>query len=516
MHVIDTHGETTANSEMTLGVVNENGERQNHKPFKFRPVGEETENEHQATEEERAEWEPVEDLLARKIETELHRLDPTRTPSPDSLAADRVASLSKGEKASARILELKRKQQSCAEMRAKYNESFNILSGLTKHIDLVSTYLEKSEVDLAHLENIESKSVQLGTMTANLTNKCQEMQATIDEQNKQISLLEAAKASGRKSIGLLKSQYAHLIEENKTLASDLSTRQASLIRQQSDNQSMMERIDAQTRDINDFQSDINRSRELLTTATISIQQKDKEILELSSDLHDIKQRYERSVIDQSEIRSKYSELKSQNMEFKTELEEVTFELGAARTEFEEKLRLKEKRILELESRLDAPHVDTEVNQAATTEAVATTDETDFEPQLSEPEFIAEREFVAETPEVAADVEELVEATEEFVEADVSADPEVSEEEDLIKAVDVLLEQSRSVGVKEAAVEESFIPEIEDSIEEQVEAALEEAKTISDEELAAEITTEAAAEAAPKKAPAAKKTAKDAGKDKDKA
>ncbi|MEM1045346.1 MAG: hypothetical protein AAGL24_04300 [Pseudomonadota bacterium] len=254
---------------------------------------------------------------------------------------------------SARLLEIRRKQQSFTDMRDKIRDGASLLASLGKHADVIASYFEKAEVEIMHLESIEAKSATLSANTDELARRCQDMKATIEEQSKQISLLEAVRATSRDVMGNAKLELARLSEENRVLASEISTREAKIVKLESDKQSLLEKIEVQQRDHEEIVSAHQETRKRLDAVEHATQQKDKELATTAAEIKDLKKANERNSMDLTDVQSKYADLKSKYQEQKTRLEERTFEAEAMRSEFDEILRLKENRIVELESRLEA-------------------------------------------------------------------------------------------------------------------------------------------------------------------
>lgn len=254
---------------------------------------------------------------------------------------------------SARLLEIRRKQQSFTDMRDKIRDGASLLASLGKHADVIASYFEKAEVEIMHLESIEAKSATLSANTDELARRCQDMKATIEEQSKQISLLEAVRATSRDVMGNAKLELARLSEENRVLSSEISSREATIVKLESDKQSLLEKIEVQQRDHEEIVSAHQETRKRLDAVEHATQQKDKELATTAAEIKDLKKANERNSMDLTDVQSKYADLKSKYQEQKTRLEERTFEAEAMRSEFDEILRLKENRIVELESRLEA-------------------------------------------------------------------------------------------------------------------------------------------------------------------
>ncbi len=274
-------------------------------------------------------------------------------PVDEAEIVPEATAISMPEAHSARLLEIRRKQQSFTEMRDKIRDGASLLASLGKHADVIASYFEKAEVEIMHLESIEAKSATLRANTDELARRCQDMKATTEEQSKQISLLEAVRATSRDVMGNAKLELARLSEENRVLASEISSREANIVKLESDKQSLLEKIEVQQRDHEEIVSAHQETRKRLDAVEHATQQKDKELATTAAEIKDLKKANERNSMDLTDVQSKYADLKSKYQEQKTRLEERTFEAEAMRSEFDEILRLKENRIVELESRLEA-------------------------------------------------------------------------------------------------------------------------------------------------------------------
>ncbi len=295
----------------------------------------------------KAETDLMEEKLVRQLEDVLARNEElAEAQDPETVTEDYL------DDQSVRVLELRRKHEECGEMRTKIREGTALLNNLASHADLIFAYLEKAEVDLMQLESVEAKSARLNGAAVDLARKYQEMQATIEEQKQQISILEAQKKTSRDMIETARLEIGRLQEEKNAQAATIISHETNANMLQDEKQAQIEKSVLRERELGEQAAEIADLRERVDSLSKLLQNKDRDIAKFAASIDELKQTKGRLTVDLTDLQSKYGSLKARHMDQKSLLDERSFELEAALNEYQEKLRLKEKRIIELESKIE--------------------------------------------------------------------------------------------------------------------------------------------------------------------
>ena len=295
----------------------------------------------------KAESDLMEEKLVRQLEDVLARNEElAEAQDPETETEDYL------DTQSARVLELRRKHEECGEMRTKIREGTTLLNNLANHADLIFAYLEKAEVELMQLESVEAKSARLNGAAVDLARKYQEMQATIEEQKQQISILEAQKKASRDMIETARLEIGRLQEEKNAQAATIISHETNANMLQDEKLALIEKAELRERELGEQGSEIADLRDRVDSLSKLLQNKDRDLAKSAASNDELKQTKARLTVDLTDLQSKYGALKARHMDQKSLLDERSFELEAAMNEYQEKLRLKEKRIIELESKIE--------------------------------------------------------------------------------------------------------------------------------------------------------------------
>lgn len=250
---------------------------------------------------------------------------------------------------SARILELNSKLGISRDMQATIQQGAELLHGLAKRASQLSGYLEKSEVELARLESVEARSEKLKEAATNLSRKYHEMKTVMDEQRQQIALLEDHKAESRETIEKARSEVSRLLEEKMAFSSEITMLKAAKTKLESDKQGMLDKIEQANRSNEDLVAKLKTATRKVSELTDSNLHADKELAKANSKLVEMDQSVERYQVDLADIRAKFENVNASYVATKTRLDETQFRVDSSRREFEEIIRLKDKRNAELDA-----------------------------------------------------------------------------------------------------------------------------------------------------------------------
>ena len=251
---------------------------------------------------------------------------------------------------SARLLEIQRKRTTSAEMEERIRDGANLLASLSKQAGVLTAYLEKTEFDLKKLEKVEANATKLRVASEGICRKNHELKSTVEEQKKRITLLETKIGAMREFNETARTNLARLLEEKRIATVDQAASQSEIARLESDRRSMAERIEAASTERSELIFNLEQVRERERATALELRKKDDELSRKIEEIEELRDLKKHNAIEMEELRSRNSALESKAVEQKSRVDELTFELDSGRKEFEEIIRLKQQRIVELESR----------------------------------------------------------------------------------------------------------------------------------------------------------------------
>lgn len=292
------------------------------------------------------ELDKLEQSLALEIEREFGHADEEQPQtSEETVEAPRHED-------SVRLLDIKRKRAMSADIEQRVREGATLFGSLTKQVSILTGYLDKTEGDLKRLEKVEANANRLRIASESISRKNQEMKSTLDEQKKRIALLEGKIAALRESNEQARTNLARLTEEKRVASVDLSGLRGEISRLESDRESLAERLDNAVSEHAELRQSLEQIRERERVAAGEARQKDEEIARLTEELEEIRESRKQKAIDLEELKNRNSTLETASAEQKSRIDELMFELESGRKEFDEIIRLKQQRILELEARTE--------------------------------------------------------------------------------------------------------------------------------------------------------------------
>jgi chromosome segregation ATPase len=286
------------------------------------------------------ELDPLEEGIALEMEKEFGAPPMEDPDKPDQA----------GREQSGRLLDVQRKRELCAEMEDQIHQGSGLMGALAKQIGILGSYLEKTEVDLKRLEKVETNANKLRVASEGITRRNQEMKATVEEQKKRIALLEAKTSALRETNETARTNIARLLEEKRIATVDLAELQSEIAHLENDKKMMSEKLDVIDAEVRELAGNLEKSREREKAAVAESRSKDEELGRLGEELEELRNIKKQNAIDLEELRSRNSALEFKTAEQKSRIDELSFELDSGRKEFDEIIRLKQQRILELEAR----------------------------------------------------------------------------------------------------------------------------------------------------------------------
>ena len=258
--------------------------------------------------------------------------------------------LTSSERSSSRILEIRSRQRACSDIGEKVRENADMLSNIASQADCMKAYLEKTELDLSHMEELESKLARLSSKSVELANKTKEMKATISEQKKQLSSLETQRIADRDTMDEMNSEIARVLDKNAAHETSIDDLNAALAELQNEKLGLLERIDAHNAERGRYQAECSDVKAELREAQEMIQHRDMEIAQKELVMADLNELNELNTVCIADAEVRCVALESNNMDLKARISQNLVEIESARRDFEERLRLKDMRVVEFESK----------------------------------------------------------------------------------------------------------------------------------------------------------------------
>ncbi|WP_421853109.1 hypothetical protein [Oricola sp.] len=289
---------------------------------------------------------PGADPLEKGIALEMEREFDSASDAGD----DRLDSMTKAE--SGRLLDMQRKRALCEEIEQQIQQGSGLMGTLTKQIGILSTYLEKAESDLKKLEKVEISANKLRAASDGLVRKNHEMKSQVEEQKKRIALLEAKTNALRETNEQARTSMARLLEEKRIATVETAELQSEIARLETDRSTLTDKLDILESDVSDLNANLDKVREKEQAAVSDNRRKEDELSRLREEVGDLRELRKQNTIELEDFKSKNATLESKVVEQKSRIDELNFELDSGRKEFEEIVRLKQQRILELEARAE--------------------------------------------------------------------------------------------------------------------------------------------------------------------
>lgn len=250
---------------------------------------------------------------------------------------------------SSRVLMVQAQQIMCQELQTEIRNGAAWLAGLEERSRLLNNYLNSAEVEFSTLEAQTMVNEGLPLEIEDLRKQHAEALAAIDEQKAALQTLSDAKDELSAHLAATRSENVRLQEFKRVQLVESGRLKAKLLRNENANFKLQEKISLlesereqllQTR--NDLENQLSRSASNVTEANKTCGTLGTRIKELEGTL-------EHRSDDLASLREQYSDLKSKFSEWQVNEKDKAHEADMKKRELEQLLRLKEKRIAELES-----------------------------------------------------------------------------------------------------------------------------------------------------------------------
>jgi len=293
----------------------------------------------------------LEQEIVLQLEKEFSDKEAPVQPAPPAARPGRApVDASSDNDASTRLLEIRRKRDLSATMVEQIRDGANLFGTLAKQAGTLSEYLEKTEAELKRLDRIEAGSTKLRIASEGLIRNNHEMKASIEEQRKKVALLESKVASLRDANEAARTNLARLVEERRIVSVDLSAAQSEVARLENDKRSITERCERCEEENRELKTSLAQAREREKAMALEMRKHEDDLSRKSAEIEELRDRKTQSAMEIEELKSRNAALDTTVVEQKSRIEELSFELKSSRKEMEEIIRLKQQRILELESR----------------------------------------------------------------------------------------------------------------------------------------------------------------------
>ena len=256
-----------------------------------------------------------------------------------------------GEFLSARILKLRDKQVTCSELKGQIADGTSILRDLASKVDLLTRYLDSAEVELSQLEASEKSSEKLTSFNRTLTQQYEEAKEKLEEQQTMLDFMESEKAKSRNTIEMARKEIARLLEYKREQAMEMRQLKSILAKAENDRASLAEKLESAERSHKELEIEGENHLKRIHQFETLRKESDKTIAAMKTKNDDLEEELQRSAVALSDMRLKQSDANSRVLGLQTQLEEMSHELSGLKREAENNSRLKEKRIVELETRL---------------------------------------------------------------------------------------------------------------------------------------------------------------------
>ncbi|MEM8649130.1 MAG: hypothetical protein AAGF54_01220 [Pseudomonadota bacterium] len=255
-------------------------------------------------------------------------------------------------KVSERILELKRKRSTITDMKKEIDESGRIMELLSSKSVQLSDYLSKTEHELGLLEEIEDKYDTLKQASEKLARDHRTLLAKLSEAQNQTQILQGQKIRDREALDEAQVTINRLTEQTHEQDSELQLRKIEMSKVKDKNLDVTEKYEVLVQDNNDLIAENRELKDRLSQLTEETANQEKSIAKMKMQYDALQKENQQTLIDMSDIQNRYTTLSSKFTETQSELEQAKYELASKVTSTEEKIRLKDVRILKLEKNIE--------------------------------------------------------------------------------------------------------------------------------------------------------------------
>lgn len=256
------------------------------------------------------------------------------------------------EEKSEHLLELQRKQDAMQYIHLQMQQGVTTLDALAKKSEQISNYLAKSEIELSRLEDVEKRYAKLHSASENLAKEHRELKAKMEEKYKQVNLLEGQKNKTRDMLDKAQLEINRLTEQSNAKSADMNSQDIMLSKLKDENLSIKEKNGLLAHEISELDKQNQDLQKTLDANQNELTDAEKQLSKANLKIDTLTRENEQTAIDSLDIQARYASLNEKYAESASLLEEVKYELDSERSSFDEKLRLKDARIMKMERKIE--------------------------------------------------------------------------------------------------------------------------------------------------------------------
>ncbi|MDJ0613996.1 MAG: hypothetical protein QNJ29_09990 [Rhizobiaceae bacterium] len=298
----------------------------------------------------------LEDLTAEKLGEELSSVDldfekPISAFTPEAKSPEYKANLTAA-MASKRVHELQRRQTSVEEMRDQLARTDMIIKALTKKSDQLFDYLSKAKVEISELEDTEKKYQSLHAESEKLKSEHKELQSKLEEKYDEVLQLESVKQKNRDSLEQAHIKINQMSEKLEEQSSEIQAIDAKYTKASDDQVAIKEKYDLLMVENDSFRQKNSDLGNKLAVIEQRFTEQEKAFSRTRLELSNTTAELEQSQLNANDIQDRYNKLSEEYSALKSSHDESLFDLEAEKRGSEEKVRLKNARIMKLERSIE--------------------------------------------------------------------------------------------------------------------------------------------------------------------
>ncbi|MEM9332074.1 MAG: hypothetical protein AAGA53_12155 [Pseudomonadota bacterium] len=289
----------------------------------------------------------LEDAIAQEITQEFAKQEKKMTP-----VAEKPVEVSFSDSQSQRILELHRRQQTVSDTKSQIESGAQLLKILIQRSEQMSEYLEKAEIEITELETIESKYATLRKASEKLANEFRELSSKNAENQKRVSLLEEQQKLDREEHSKTLKELNKVNEVKSSQAADIKKNKGIIAKLRDANLDLEERYKVSISETSECKRKIDSLQQKLMQTELEVSEAKKSFANQKIHVDSLTKDNELLAIDLADIQARYEKLNAKYSEAKVTAEDFEYKLKSEIVNSEERVQLKEARILQLEKAVE--------------------------------------------------------------------------------------------------------------------------------------------------------------------
>jgi len=293
--------------------------------------------------------------MAKEIDMEFNLGFEKSSSNPLSVDIDGKTILGEGENKEGKsklVLELNRKQSAMQDIYLQMQQGASLLDTLVKQSEHISDFLFKSEIELTRLQTVEAKYAKLCSASEVLAKEHRELKSKLEEKYKQVNLLEGQKHKTRDMLDKAQLEINRLTEQGNAQSAEIHSQEIILSKLRDENQSIEERNSILAHELAETRKQNKDLQVKLDDAQNDLSTMEKSLSKANMKVDTVTRENEQTAVDILDIQARYTSLNDRHAETMSTLEEVRYELDSERSSFDEKLRLKDARIMKMERKIE--------------------------------------------------------------------------------------------------------------------------------------------------------------------